>query len=306
MISTVPNGSYSIQPRPGSCGISSSRYLRRAHLRTRLAAYFASAAVVAMSAMNASAALRSRSSASALAIASSFSSISFASCSNCRLRHSMSRVRPVAKVRRSRATVAGMSAGSTADPFVDCAFGATDSVVIIVLPEQSCPLRCGRPLIGDKRDPNHPVLERIRKDPTGGKAGCRVQELFDAGDACRGHLAEVSGRGGAITGAGGGHRGDLSGRRPIGRGTGMGQVVARGEPGSHGEPDGSGRHGVPRGRRQVQLIGQHPRALVGPGAVFDAAVVGWGPGSGGAPLGKTADGERVLDRGRKPVVCGRV
>lgn len=96
MISTVPYGSYSIHPRPGSCGISSSWYLRRVHLRTRLAAYFASPAVVAISAMNASKGLRSRSSARAAAMAASFSSISLASCNNCRLRHSTSRVRPVA------------------------------------------------------------------------------------------------------------------------------------------------------------------------------------------------------------------
>src|SRR6516225_9409091 len=181
MISTVPNGSYSTQPRPGSWGSSSSRYLRRVHLRTRLAAYFASAAVVATSAMNASAGLRSRSSASAFAIASSFSSISFASCSNCRLRQSMSRVRPVAKVWRSRATVAGMSTGLAAAPFVDSdVFGATDSVVIIVLPEQGRPPRRGRPLIGDNRDPNHPVgsaVGRIRPDEN---SGVRLQELFGA------------------------------------------------------------------------------------------------------------------------------
>jgi len=53
----------------------------------------------------------------------------------------MSRVRPEAKVLRSRATVAGMSTGSAAAPFLDSdVFGATDSVVIIVLPERSCPL----------------------------------------------------------------------------------------------------------------------------------------------------------------------
>src|SRR5246127_3125092 len=174
MIRTVPYGSYPIQPRPGSGGSWSSRYLRLAHLRTFLAANFASLAVVATSAINASAALRSRSSASALAIASSFSSINFANCSSCCLRHSMSRVRPVAKVRRSRATVAAISTGVAACPFVDSGvdvFGATDSVVIIVLPEQSCPLRCGRPLIGDNRDPNHPVgraVERIRPDENSG------------------------------------------------------------------------------------------------------------------------------------------
>src|ERR1700744_671989 len=159
MISTVPYGSYSIQPRPGSCAASSSWYLRRVHLRTRLAANFASPAVVAMAATNASNGPRSRSSASAAAIAASFSSINFASCSSWRLRHSMSRVRPLANVLRSRATVAGMSTGAALDtPLVESeVFGATDSVVIIVLPEQSCPLQAGEPLIGDNRDPNHPV-----------------------------------------------------------------------------------------------------------------------------------------------------
>jgi hypothetical protein len=50
-------------------------------------------------------------------------------------------------------------------PLVESAvFGATDSVVIIVLPEQSRPLHAGEKLIGDNRDPNHPVgraVERI-------------------------------------------------------------------------------------------------------------------------------------------------
>src|SRR6516225_7072369 len=161
-----------------------------------------------MSAMYASNLLRSRSSASAAAIASSLSSISFCSCSNCRLRHSMSRVRPEAKVWRSRATVAGISTGAAATPFVDSdVFGATDSVVIIVLPEQSCPLQCGWPLIGYNRDPNHPAggaAGRIRPDDN---SSVRIQQLLDAGDACRGHLAEVSRRRRMITGAGGGHRG---------------------------------------------------------------------------------------------------
>src|SRR5262249_42338223 len=124
--------------------------------------------------MNASAALRSRSSASALAIASSFSSINFASCSNCCLRHSMLRVRPLAKVLRSRATVAATSLClAAAAPFVASdVFGATDSVVIIVLPERRYPpLPRPRPLIGDNRDPNHPVGRGELKIPSRALSG---------------------------------------------------------------------------------------------------------------------------------------
>ena len=54
MISTVPYGSYSTQPRPGSCDISSRRWRRFAHLPTFFAAYAVSPLVLATSASHAS------------------------------------------------------------------------------------------------------------------------------------------------------------------------------------------------------------------------------------------------------------
>ena len=127
MINTVPYGSYSTHPRPGSCDFSSSRYLRRIHLRTFLAASFASPATLLTSASQASNGLRPRSASSAAAMAGSLSTISFSSLRSWSCRHSTLRVRPVAKVRRSRATV---SATSDAGAAAACGAGATDSVVI--------------------------------------------------------------------------------------------------------------------------------------------------------------------------------
>src|SRR3984885_3940464 len=109
MISTVPYGSYSTQPRPGSCDISSRRWRRLAHLPTFFAAYAHSPLVLATSASQASNGDRPRSFSSASAILVSFSTINCLSARNCSLRHSRLRVRPVANVLRSRATVLATS-----------------------------------------------------------------------------------------------------------------------------------------------------------------------------------------------------
>jgi hypothetical protein len=86
----------------------------------------ASPAVLAMSASHASNGLRPRSCSSAAATAGSFSTIICSSARSCCLRQSMLRVRPLAKVSRSRRTVAGMSTVGAA-----VASGATDSVVMV-------------------------------------------------------------------------------------------------------------------------------------------------------------------------------
>ena len=127
----MPYGSYSTQPRPGSCDNSSNRYLRRVHLPTFFAASWASPAVLATSANHASNGLRPRSCSSASAIAASFSTIIFSSARSCCLRQSTLRVRPVAKVSRNRWTVPAMSGEA-----VFAVSGATDSVVMVgVLPD---------------------------------------------------------------------------------------------------------------------------------------------------------------------------
>ena len=126
MISTVPYGSCSTQPRPGSWDISSSRCRRFIHLPTFLAAKAASPAVLATSANHASNGERPRSLSSASAIAVSFSVISRSSARSWPLRHSTLRVRPVANVCRRRRTVAGMSV-----VVLLTSTGATDSVVMV-------------------------------------------------------------------------------------------------------------------------------------------------------------------------------
>ena len=72
-----------------------------------------------------------------------------------------------------------------------------------------------------------------------------------------------------------GHRVHLSGCRSVGCGTGVRQVVARGNDVRTVKRTVPGPHGVPRGGRHVQLIREHLRAFRGTGAVFHDAVVCW-------------------------------
>src|ERR1700679_2298951 len=148
MISTVPYGSYSTQPRPGSCDISSRRWRRLAHLPTFFAAYVHSPVVLATSASQASNGDRPKSFSRASAILVSFSTISCLSARNCSLRHSRLRVRPVANVWRSRATVLATSelaAGAAG------ATGAVVSVAWVVSVVMGIPFVARR-----KPNPNHP------------------------------------------------------------------------------------------------------------------------------------------------------
>src|ERR1700748_1819449 len=109
----VAYGAYVTKPRAGSCDISSRRWRRLAHLPTFFAEYVHSPTVLATSASQASNGDRPRSFSNASAILVSFSSINRLSASSWALRHSRLRVRPVANVARSRATVVATSGPET-------------------------------------------------------------------------------------------------------------------------------------------------------------------------------------------------
>src|SRR6202034_4150410 len=144
MTSTVPYGSDSTQPRPGSWDISSKRWRRFAHLPTFFAAYAASPLVLATSASHASKGERPRSFSRASAIFVSFSTSSRSSARNCSLRQSKPRVLPVANVWRSRATVFATSVPMAAEVLVVPTAGVLVSVASVVM---------GIPFL-DRRKPN--------------------------------------------------------------------------------------------------------------------------------------------------------